>query len=291
MGTYTATFGGLTMGPDTDFEVIGLDGLFARDVAITTPDLPRHHGGLVGASYHIPRSLLLTLDVYGEAFSAAFTVNRRLVMKAFQPLVDSETPFVFTLPGETAKRVTCRPVRVAAPVDISAEFGRVEFLIELIASDPAIYDDAQSSGTLLPFVPPAGLSYSVTYPKSYGASGTGAGIVVVNAGDWLTWPTLKINGPSSGTLTNPSIENVTTGDKLELNAEGGVSIVTGQQLIIETHPADRSVKFSTGATRYGKLSDASVFWSLVAGDNELRFRASGTTTGATVSVEFRSAWI
>jgi len=71
---------------------------------------------------------VLTLDVYGAAFSAAFVANRRSVMKAFQPLVESELPFVFTLPGESAKRVVCRPVRVSAPVDVSAEFGLVTFL-------------------------------------------------------------------------------------------------------------------------------------------------------------------
>ena len=183
MAVYTGTFGGLTMGPDTDFEIMSVDGLFARDVFLTTPDLPRYHGGLVGASYHMPRALMLTLDVYGAPFSAAYTVNRRAVMKAFQPLVDSETAFVFTLPGETAKRIMCRPVRVAAPVDISAEFGLVQFLIELVASDPVIYDDAQSSASLTPFAPSAGLSYPVTYPTIYGSGGTGAGTVVTNAGD------------------------------------------------------------------------------------------------------------
>ena len=279
------------MGPDTDYEIISIEGLWDRTVELLTPDLPRHHGGLVGASYHAPRTLVLTVDVYGQAFSPAFTANRRSFAKAFQPLVDAESPFVFTLPDETAKRVNCRPRNAASPIAVNTEFGIARFIVELPASDPAIYDDAVSSDSLNPFAPSAGLSYPVTYPKAYGAGGSGAGTVVVNAGDWETWPTLKINGPTSGTITDPILENVTTGKKLELNANGGVSITTGQQLIIETHPALRSIKFSTGASRYGKLSDASEFWPLQPGNNELRFRASGTTTGATCGVEHRSAWI
>ncbi len=279
------------MGPDTDYEIISIEGLWDRTVDLLTPDLPRQHGGLVGASYHTPRNLVLTVDVYGAAFSSVFTANRRAFAKAFQPLVDSESPFVFALPGETAKRVNCRPRNAVSPIAVDTEFGIARFIVELPASDPAIYDDALSSDSLSVFAPSAGLSYPVIYPKAYGAGGSGAGTVVVNAGDWETWPTLKINGPSSGTLTNPIIENVTTGLKLELNANGGVAIATGQQLIIETHPSLRSIKFSTGASRYGKLSDASEFWPLEPGNNELRFRASGTTTGATCGVEHRSAWI
>ena len=291
MPDYTATYQGLTMESGTDFIILSLEGLLGRDIDITTPDLPRYHGGLVGTSYHNPRAITLSLSIRGAPFSAALTANRRTVLKAFQPQVDSESPLVFTLPGETAKRVICRPQRGASIIDVYAELGAVRFLIDLIASDPAIYDDALSSDSLNPFAPSAGLSYPVTYPKAYGAGGSGTGTVVVNAGDWETWPTLKINGPNSGTLTDPIIENVTTGKKIELNANGGVSIGVGQQLIIETHPAKRSVLFATGASRYGKISAASVFWPFVEGNNELRFRASGTTTGATCGVEWRSAWI
>ena len=291
MVDYKATYQGLTMELDTDFEIVSIEGLMARDVEITTPDLPRYHGGLVGSSYHAPRPLILTVNVFGAPLSAALTANRRTLLKAFQPQVDTESPFVLTLPGETAKRIDCRPLRAASLLDADSELGVAQFLIELIASDPAIYEDSLSSDSLSPFAPSAGLSYPVTYPKAYGAGGSGAGTVVVNAGDWETWPTLKISGPTSGTLTDPIIENVTTGKKVELNANGGVSITVGQQLIIETHPALRSIKFSTGASRYGKLSDASEFWLLEPGNNELRFRASGTTTGATCGVEHRSAWI
>ena len=286
MANYTVTYEGLTLGPGTDFDLISVEGWLNRNVQSNTPDLPRYHGGLVGDSYHLERRIILTLDVSGTTVA-----NRRALLKAFQPQVDSESPFVFTLPGETARRSNCRPLRAASRIDAFTELGQARFVIELIASDPAIYDDSEESDVLTVFAPSAGLSYSVTYPKAYGAGGSGSGTVLNNVGDWETWPTLKINGPSSGTLTDPIIENVTTGKKIELNANGGVSIGVGQQLIVETHPAKRSVLFATGASRYGRISVASEFWPLAVGNNELRFRASGATTGATVDVEWRSAWI
>ena len=286
MVDYTATYEGLTLGPGTNYDIISVEGWLNRDVQISTPNLPRYHGGLVGDSYHLERRVILTVDVFGTTVA-----NRRTLLKAFQPQVDSESPFVLTLPGETAQRISCRPQRAVSRIDIFSELGLARFVIELVASDPAIYDDLGESRTLIVFASSAGLSYPVTYPKAYGAGGSGAGTILNNLGDWETWPTLKINGPSSGNLTNPIVENVTTGKKIELNANGGVSIGVGQQLIVETHPAIRSILFATGASRYGRQSDASEFWPLESGNNELRFRASGTTTAATVDVEWRSARI
>jgi hypothetical protein len=110
-------------------------------------------------------------------------------------------------------------------------------------------------------------------------------------GDWESWPVYTINGPSSGTLIDPIIEGVTAGERLALTANGGVSMTAGQALVVDTHPARRSIAFTTGASRRGKLSSDSVWFPLTPGSNELRFRASGTTTGATVDVEARSARI
>ncbi len=164
MANYTATYEGLTLGPDTDYDLISVEGWLDRDVQISTPDLPRYHGGLIGDSYHSPRRVILTIDVSGTTMA-----NRRALLTAFQPQVDSESPFVLTLPGETAHRIDCRPQRAASRIDIFSELGLARFVIELIASDPAIYDDTLSTVNFGVFAPSAGLSYPVTYPKAYGA--------------------------------------------------------------------------------------------------------------------------
>ncbi len=285
----TITYRGETFGGTSDIGLVAVRGLEDLDVEELTAPLPRYHGGVPVAAYAFSRRIEVELRVKPSTRSRA--------LLSFQPEPETEFPMVIVWEDELAvaeitERVECR-VRRRGSVsrDRTTEFNPHILIVELVASDPAIYVDLLSTVALSVFAPSAGLTYPVTYPKEYGAGGSGAGTVVVNAGDWETWPTLKINGPSSGTLTNPILENVTTGKKIELNANGGVSIGVGQQLIVETHPVRRSVRFSTGATRYGRLSDASEFWPLEPGNNELRFRASGPTTGATVDVEWRSARI
>ena len=64
--------------------------------------------------------------------------------------------------------------------------------------------------------------------------------------------------------------------------------VTGQNLVVSMHPKDRSVAFDTGASRY--LAVSGNFWPLQSGANEVRFRASGSTTGATAGCRRAQPW-
>ncbi len=284
----TITYRGELFGETSDIGLVAVRGFEDLNVEDMTVPLPRYHGGVAVDAYALSRRIEVELRVKPSTRSRA--------LLSFQPEPETEFPMVIVWEdelavAETTERVECR-VRRRASVsrDRTTEFNPHILTVELVASDPAIYTNALSADVLTVVTAPAGLSYPVTYPKVYGAGGSG-GTTVNNTGDWETWPTFKINGPTSGVLTDPSIENVTTGKKIELNANGGVGIGAGQQLIIETHPVKRSILFATGASRYGRQSDASEFFPLEPGNNELRFRATGSTVGATVNVEWRSARI
>ncbi len=285
----TITYRGELFGETSDIGLVAVRGLEDLGVEELIAPLPRYHGGVPINAYAFSRRIEVELRVRSSTRSRA--------LLSFQPEPEIEFPMVLVWEDEAGvaeitERIECRVLRRASVSrDRTTEFNPHILTVELVASDPAIYSDSLSTVNFGVFAPSAGLSYPVTYPKAYGAGGSGSGTIVDNTGVWETWPTLKINGPSSGTLTNPTVENVTTGKKIELDANGGVSIGVGQQLIVETHPVRRSILFATGASRYGRQSDASEFWPLEPGNNELRFRASGTTTGATVDVEWRSARI
>ena len=275
-------------GETTDIGLVALRGLEDISVENLVADLPRYHGAVSSRAYAMPRRIEVELRVKGS--------TRKRALLSFQPESEIEFPMVIAWVDElgaadTTERIECRVLRRASiSRDENTEWNPYILIIELVASDPAIYENSLSTSTLTPFAGAAGLSYPETYPKVYGAGGSG-GQILNNTGVWETWPTFKINGPTTGVLTDPSIENVTTGKKIELNANGGVGIGAGQQLIIETHPVKRSILFATGASRYGRQSDVSEFFPLEPGNNELRFRATGNTTGATVNAEWRSARI
>ncbi len=284
----TITYRGEMFGETTDIGLVALRGLEDLNVENLVADLPRYHGAVSSRAYAMPRRIEVELRVKGS--------TRKRALLSFQPESEIEFPMVIAWVDELGvadvdERIECRVLRRASiSRDENTEWNPYILVVELVASDPVIYEDTLNTSTLTPFTAAAGLSYSVTYPKVYGAGGSG-GVVLNNTGVWETWPTLKVNGPTTGTLTDPSIENVTTGKKIELNANGGVSVSAGQQLIIETHPVKRSILFATGASRYGKQSDASEFFPLEPGNNELRFRASGSVVGSNLVAEWRSARI
>lgn len=286
MTDYAGSYNGLAFGQGTPYRLRKIR-WYRRSTAILTSNLPLYHGGIPGSSFESPRTV--DLDMMVEASTASELVTRLdALFAAFQPSITAELPLVFGLPGQSNRRIVCRPRAGDSELDPSDWASKSEEVaLRLEASDPAIYADSESTLELTPYASSGGLSYPVTYPKVYPGGGSGGGSVAANAGDWETWPTITIDGPSTGTMNLVSVENVTTGLTLALTANGGVAMSAGQQLIIEMHP--RSIAFSTGASRYGKHSGD--FWPLQPGNNELRFRATGTTTAAKATVAWRSAWI
>jgi hypothetical protein len=270
-------------GAGRDARIRDITGLFSRNMSANAPDLPRYHGSLIGASFEQKKTVRVGFAVAPE---------RRLeMMGVLNPLIDSEEFASFEVEGYPPLLLGVRAVRCEIPVTEVAEHGYASGDVEFEATDPALYSEDLLQASLTPFVLSGGLSYPVTYPKVYGSAGSGGGVEVTNEGEWETWPTFEISAPSSGTGTNPIVENITTGKRIALNANGGVSMTSGQVLEISTHPARRHIRFTTGASRYGKQSPDSEFFPLEPGVNELRFRMSGTTTNAECGVSARSAWI
>ena len=270
-------------GSGRDARIRRISGLFSRDMIANAPDLPRYHGSLIGASYE--RKKRVRVDF------AIAPGDRLAALAAFNPLVDTEDTALFEVEGIEPLLLGCRAIKCEIPIDELSEEGYAKGVVEFEATDPALYANTLLTATLEPFTSAAGFSWPAMWPISWGAGGSGGGVTITNLGEWETWPSFRINGPSTGTLTNPIIEGVTVGERLALNANGGVSINAGEVLEISTHPKNRYVRFTSGASRYGKLSTDSVFFPLQKGSNELRYRASGTTTDSDVDVEARSAWI
>jgi hypothetical protein len=294
MSDYNFTFAGLVVGPGTDFHVYQVEGLGTHDVDLINLPLPRWHGSFAADSFMRQREVVITVDAEGDDQAAVNAALDELYAAWGTPTPAGEDVLSWQLPGQAVRRLGARVHSVSEPRPVDAETDlqlerRVDFRFR--AADPVVYADTEDVAEVMVFAASAGLSYPVAYPKVYGAGGSGAGTVVANAGRFLTWPRLEVVGPSSGTLSDPELENVTTGKAIRLSANGGAQVGVGQTLVVEAHPLRRSIAFTTGASRYGKLSVGSEFWALEPGDNELRFRAGGSTAGALMRVRSRSAWL
>lgn len=287
----TRSWGGITFGGSSPYQITsetGLDDLSARSAS---SPLPRYHGDIPGD--HTAAGRTITLNVWWlgndaahgqqlrDALAAATVIERTALAEYGFKHADGDDRVVFA-----------RVRRRHLPRNIDTEAaGYHTATIEFEVTDPAQYAAAVSTAKVEPYVSAAGLPWPIVWPASWGAGGSGGGVIVPLGGTWETWPVYTINGPSTGVLTDPVIENVTAGTRLALTANGGVAISAGQKLIIDTHPRRRTIRFDTGASRYGKLSDDSVWSPMNPGNNEVRFRAAGATTDASVDVSVRAAYL
>ena len=149
--------------------------------------------------------------------------------------------------------------------------------IDLICYDPWFKDHTQgvkeislsTGGFKLPFVLPLNLG-------TYGYD------IITNNGDVASPCLIVINGP----ITNPVIENETTGESIIITRE----LVVGERLMIDTDYKTPYVRYYDTNGEYTDLFNAvdidSVFFQIQPGDNTIKLTDTEDLTGST----FVFAW-
>jgi hypothetical protein len=111
---------------------------------------------------------------------------------------------------------------------------------------------------------------------------------ITNAGDWTTYPVIKITGP----ITAGIIENQTTGESMTLS---GLTTTVDDWIEIYNRPDQRQVlqkDLTTTTNIFNKLTIGSNFISLAPGANVIELKDVAGDTGDTkLFIEWRSAWL
>lgn len=163
-------------------------------------------------------------------------------------------------------------VIVASTVDDGTSYdapGVVKYGVSLHAADPRIYSAALRSSSYFPGVAISGggVDLPLAFPLMFDTGGAGL-LEVGNGGTFDTPPVLTITGP----VVNPILDNVTTGKSIEFVC------VLGSSDVIEVDVAARSVTLN-GASRPDLLTpQATTWWELAPGTNEIRLRGTGIVT-------------
>lgn len=274
-------YGGLTIGAGTDYKIAEILGLAAPPVRTSDRAVARRHGQHPGDDFYDARTITLATHIV-ESSDTAMSTKRAVLAAAFAGGHD-ETPLVVQIPGVAGggrRRILCRPRRNGFDVGRELTAGVARDVFQLHATDPRIYDDTESSDSVGLPAGGAGLTWPLTWPLNWGAITESGTITAVNAGNFDTGATIRVDGP----VTNPRIENLTVGKTIEID----IVVATGDFLEIDTE--ENTVLLNGTASRYDNLTSTSQWWDLQPGSNEVRFRAS-TTTAATLTLTWRSAWI
>ena len=259
-------------------EVTGTD---APDLTESAENIVQEDGGIHGDFFYNRRPIVLN----GLLLNPVDAIDRNVKMEKVSGASDAmraDAILRWTPSGGEKRRVSVR--RQNGPRFTGA--WQKEFMVGLVAEDPRIYSDTLYQQSLAATVggAPSGRTFPETFPISYGG-GTPAGQVFIeNQGNTVTYPVLTIYGPGN----IPAITNFTTNQGLYLNT----TLAASQFITIDTNPIRRQILFNGNTSVYSTLDFAqSSWWGLEPGTNDIRFSYGSFSTGASLGIEWRNAWV
>lgn len=262
--------------PQTVEGLVGLPELRTSDRALLA-----RNGMRPGTDRAGGRTIALELEVVAYA-ADEFSAALEALKLAFR--VGPEVPLSFRqygVAGGAVARVYARARRLSVVIDHEFQALTAMVQAELFATDPLIYAEAeQSIGTVLAAGASSGLTFPLTYPRTYGLETGDGRVSVSNVGNTSAPWVAVIVGPA----INPIVENVTTGEAIKLN----IVLADGEWLVVDS--AARTIMLNGTASRYSALDQTSRWWLLRPGLTEVSFRAS-TFTSATMTITWRSTWL
>lgn len=119
-------------------------------------------------------------------------------------------------------------------------------------------------------------------------------VTVTNAGDVPAYPTITINGPAGNPqITNQTANaNVAGSGNFSLTANGGLMLANNAQSVV-IDMFNRTVIRNNGDSEINKLLYSANFWSLLPGQNTIRFRINGPpnpTAATRISISWRDTY-
>lgn len=124
----------------------------------------------------------------------------------------------------------------------------------------------------------------------FGSSAVFEQINVTNTGDGIAWPVWRIFGPAS----SPRFINASSGEALDLSADGGLVIGGGEFVTIDTRPDSpdpKSIVGFDGTRRFTHNADSSSLWGLGVGNNVISLQVDGANEQTRVELTLAQRYL
>lgn len=237
-------------------------------------------GGYISEQFHGMRQIPITASLissnYEEFADAAALISRVIRIR------DDLRVQLFTPTGKVYSLIA----RLTQPLDPNVQYPLLaDYDIELLASDPLIYD--YTAGAALEVIlhrPSLGGLMWASDGLLWGENGllwvaSGSGVTVVNGGSEDAWPVIEITGAA----INPSVTNNTIDQTVSLN------ITTAATDVIKIDMYKKEVTLN-GVNIFNNL-DLDQFWPLIKGGNDIVFDSDGETDTATAKLTWYNGYL
>ncbi len=252
----------------------GLEGFDDQEREQAYSRVPYRHGVVHhGEPYAPHRYLSVAIDVTGR--DAPDTRGwMRYWRRYITPYWGDGSPGVLTVQdvdNGTYRAIECKCTRM---LEIYRAPAAKTIVFHFVSEDAFFYDPTERVETI-GVSGPGGLTFPITFPITFTSADIDETISVDNAGEAPTWPTVRVYGPGD----NPSLENTTTGKTMAITQ----TLDSGDYIEIDMEAA--TVMFSDatdGSTTsiIENISDASEFWELAVGENEIEVNVENAVSGS-----------
>lgn len=264
------------------YELISATGLSGLSADTQTQKAPYQDGVTYLDSLLDARPIDIEVNIRESSYTNLFN-KRREIQRIFNPKLGLGT-LRYEYPGgvrEISAVSTIVPIMVNNSDNMNPNFQKA--FISLLCPDPSFRDPNLQVINVSSFE--GGFEFLMEFDIDFGEVGQQA--TVVNNGDLAT-PILAIfNGP----VTNPVLENVTTGEQIAVT----ITIPMGERLEINTAFGQKSVilydSMNVPTNAFYAVDPTSTFFMLQPGENVLSYASTGSAGNDVLTVQYYNRYI
>ena len=268
----------ITLGNQAPYFLETIDGVGEVPVAIESQKAPKQDGSTYLDNVLDNRAISIEGTIITKIGPAFVLEARRKMQRVLNPKLGEVTITYH-------QRDQVREIKGLAettPVFPSGQGSKglyyQKFLLHLICHEPFWLDTYYESREMSYLM--GGIRFKLRLPTIF--SYRGFKRRAVNEGDVATPVEIEFKGPA----TNPTVNNLTTGEFIKVNRELGEEDV----LTINTSFGQKYVRIN-GQNAFHYIDLDSVFWQLVPGENTLSYRSNNDSIKTRVTVKWKNRYV
>lgn len=260
-------------------ELEGLAGL--PEIRTTSGVNAGYDGGWTSAQNYDARLIAIRGVIANKNIAMVEAMRRKLASLLGQGRKEQLT-LRFTTEAGNAYTINVRTI--SCEMALQRVLNKQDFLIQLRADDPLVYDDGASGGAeAILRVQQALGGFEINFDLPLAISGSSDATVVENGAE-AVYPIIKLHGP----LHSPTVVNMTTNQQMQIIADLGYTDEAHDTIVIDSQA--RTITLN-GADIYHLKTEESEFLVLAPGENRMYLTSATTSDAGYAEVKFKQGYL
>lgn len=243
---------------------------------------PSSHGAWVGKKLVNQRIITWTGRI-STAEREDYENAVKLIRDSFIPASGTEELTIVVRTRNEMRMAFGSVIQREIPMDYSYSYYGAKLTVQFECSDPRLYSLGETTVFIsAPALVSDGLEYPLVYPLDYGVEPAPSSLIINNLGNAPTPVIMHFSGP----VTNPTLINQTTGERLGFE----ITLTSDEVLTVNTRLGTVLLDETADRLYTRTLTSSPILgFDLLPGENEMQMIAEDWEEGAGVEIIYRDA--